>query len=44
MTQSQYISIGAIAGMAIRLWMSHGDLNLFINPLFPMFVHYQPWV
>jgi hypothetical protein len=44
MTQSQYISLGAIAGLAIRFWMAHGDLHLFINPLFPMVVHYQPWV
>ena len=24
-------------GFAVRLWMAHGDLGLFINPLFPLF-------
>jgi hypothetical protein len=25
-------------GLAVRFWMAHGDLGLFINPLFPVFM------
>ena len=36
--------IGAAIGAAIRGVMAHGDIHLFLNPYFPMLVHYQPWV
>jgi hypothetical protein len=26
-------------GTAVRLWMAHGDVGLFLNPLFPLFTH-----
>jgi len=24
-------------GLALRLWMAHGNLGLWLNPLFPLF-------
>ncbi len=27
-----------VFGSMLRLWMAHGDLGLFINPLFPVFI------
>ena len=26
-----------VFGSMLRLWVAHGDLGLFINPLFPLF-------
>lgn len=32
-----YYALCCVFGMAIRLWMAHGDWGLFFNPLFPLF-------
>jgi hypothetical protein len=39
-----FIFGGAVIGLAIRAFMAHGDWQLFVNPWFPLLVHYQPWL
>jgi hypothetical protein len=34
-----YMACCFAIGGAVRLWMAHGDVGLFLNPLFPLFVH-----
>lgn len=38
------IGVGIISGLFIRLLMAHGNLNLFLNPWFPLFVQQQRWL
>ena len=33
-----YLSCCLAIGFAARLAMAHGDMRLFINPLFPLFI------
>ena len=33
-----YLGCCLAIGLAVRLGMAHGDLGLFINPLFPLFI------
>jgi hypothetical protein len=44
MQSINWITTGFIAGLAIRFWMAHGSISLFLDPLFPTFHHYQPWL
>jgi hypothetical protein len=32
-----YIACCCGLGLAIRLWMAHGSIGLFLDPLFPLF-------
>jgi hypothetical protein len=31
-----YLGSSFAIGLGVRLWWAHGDLGLFINPLFPI--------
>ena len=33
-----YLGGCIVVGSMLRLWMAHGDLGLFINPQFPVFI------
>jgi hypothetical protein len=33
-----YLGLCCTFGVAVRLWMAHGDIGLFFNPLFPFFI------
>lgn len=39
-----FIPSCAITGLIIRAFIAHGDWQLFVNPWFPLFIHYQPWL
>jgi hypothetical protein len=32
-----YLGACCTFGLTVRLWMAHGDIGLFFNPMFPLF-------